>query len=175
MSLDRFKERQLAKNDPELFKRLRAAGVRKQVAKTLSEIGDDASKKTVRAAHATVAQLRSLADEIERRLPTDTPARARSARPRGTRPAARTRRASRSEPAAPSRSESAASTRANGARTPRGQNRAKILASLKSGPKTASEIAKETGIGTGTVGSTLHKMATAGDVVKADRGYGLPK
>ena len=49
-----------------------------------------------------------------------------------------------------------------------------ILASLKSGPKTASEIAKETGIGTGTVSSTLSKMATAGEVAKAERGYGLP-
>jgi predicted transcriptional regulator len=49
------------------------------------------------------------------------------------------------------------------------------LASLKAGPKTASEIAKETGIGTGTVGSTLSKMATTGEVQKADRGYGLPK
>jgi predicted transcriptional regulator len=49
------------------------------------------------------------------------------------------------------------------------------LESLKAGPKTASEIAKETGIGTGTVGSTLSKMATTGEVQKADRGYGLPK
>ena len=49
-----------------------------------------------------------------------------------------------------------------------------ILASLKSGPKTASEIAKETGIGTGTVSSTLTKMATTGELTKADRGYELP-
>jgi predicted transcriptional regulator len=48
------------------------------------------------------------------------------------------------------------------------------LASLGGGPKTASEIAKETGIGTGTVGSTLSKLATSGEVVKAERGYRLP-
>jgi len=68
-----------------------------------------------------------------------------------------------------------AASRSNGARAPRGANKAKILASLKAGPKTASVIAEETGIGTGTVGSTLSKLATAGEVVKADRGYGLPK
>jgi predicted transcriptional regulator len=60
------------------------------------------------------------------------------------------------------------------ARAPRGANKAKILASLNTGPKTASEIAKETGIGTGTVGSTLSKLATSGEVVKAERGYRLP-
>ena len=55
------------------------------------------------------------------------------------------------------------------------RNKAKILESLKAGPKTASEIANETGIGIGTVGSTLSKMATTGEVRNADRGYGLPK
>jgi predicted Rossmann fold nucleotide-binding protein DprA/Smf involved in DNA uptake len=199
----------MAKNDSDLFDRLRHAGVRKQVAKTLSGIGEGASKKTVSAAHSTVAELRSLADDIERRLPgASRPTRARSApttRARST-PATRapgtsarrttTRSATRSRPATrsnaaggnagrsaarPARqrggartSKSAGAARTNDARAPRGQNKAKILASLKTGPKTASEIAKETGIGTGTVGSTLSKMATAGDVVKAERGYGLP-
>ena len=63
----------------------------------------------------------------------------------------------------------------SGARAPRGQNKAKIFESLAGGPKTASEIAKETQIGTGTVGATLIKLAKAGEVVKADRGYSLPK
>ena len=40
----------MAKNDNHLFERLRRAGVRKQVAKTLSGIGEDASKTAVRAA-----------------------------------------------------------------------------------------------------------------------------
>jgi predicted ArsR family transcriptional regulator len=61
-----------------------------------------------------------------------------------------------------------------GARTPRGQNKAKILEALKDGPKTASEISKQTGIGTGTVSTTLTKMANAGEIVKAERGYALP-
>jgi predicted Rossmann fold nucleotide-binding protein DprA/Smf involved in DNA uptake len=61
------------------------------------------------------------------------------------------------------------------ARAPRGENKKKILAALKDGPKTASEIATETGIKTGTVGASLSKLAKTGEVVKADRGYALPK
>jgi len=160
----------MAKNDSDLFDRLRQAGVRKRVARTLSGIGEGASEKAVRAARSAVSELRSLADEIERRLPSSSrsaAARAGQGR-RAQRPAGKRKR-----PAAP-RPETAAAAGTNGARAPRGQNKAMILASLKSGPKTASEIAKETGIGTGTVSSTLSKMATAGEVAKADRGYGLP-
>jgi predicted Rossmann fold nucleotide-binding protein DprA/Smf involved in DNA uptake len=61
------------------------------------------------------------------------------------------------------------------ARAPRGENNKKILAALKGGPKTASEIATETGIKAGTVSASLSKLARAGEVVKADRGYALPK
>jgi predicted Rossmann fold nucleotide-binding protein DprA/Smf involved in DNA uptake len=61
------------------------------------------------------------------------------------------------------------------ARAPRGENKKKIIAALKGGPKTASEIANETGIKTGTVSASLSKLAKSGEVVKADRGYGLPK
>jgi predicted Rossmann fold nucleotide-binding protein DprA/Smf involved in DNA uptake len=168
----------LAKNDRDLFDRLRQAGVRKKVAKTLSEIGEDAGNRSVQAARGTAAQLRALADEIERRLPSERPAassRSRSASRGSTRSASRSRRASTPATGRSSRSRPTGATRMTEARAPRGQNKAKILASLKSGPKTASEIAKETGIGTGTVGSTLTKMASAGDVVKAERGYGLPK
>jgi hypothetical protein len=183
------------KNNDDLFDRLREAGLRKRVAKTLSEIGEGASKKALQAARTTVSDLRSLADEIERRLLSVAPgrratgkrtgrtaARSRAATPRASRSSAATagssRRAQRpasgrKRPEAQPRKSTAASAR-SAARAPRGQNKAKILASLKSGPKTASEIANETGIGAGTVGSTLSKMATAGEVRKADRGYGLP-
>jgi hypothetical protein len=61
------------------------------------------------------------------------------------------------------------------ARAPRGENKKKILAALQGGPKTASEIATETGIKAGTVGASLSKLAKAGEVVKADRGYALPE
>jgi predicted Rossmann fold nucleotide-binding protein DprA/Smf involved in DNA uptake len=58
---------------------------------------------------------------------------------------------------------------------PRGENKKKILAALTGGPKTASEIANETGIKAGAVGASLSKLAKAGEVVKADRGYALLK
>jgi CRP-like cAMP-binding protein len=60
------------------------------------------------------------------------------------------------------------------ARAPRGQNKAKVLEALRDGPMTASEIAKVTGIGTGTVSTLLTKLAKSGDLVKAERGYKLP-
>jgi CRP-like cAMP-binding protein len=61
------------------------------------------------------------------------------------------------------------------ARAPRGQNKAKVLDALKNGPMTASEIAKVTGIGTGTVSTMLTKMAKSGELTKAERGYQLPQ
>jgi predicted Rossmann fold nucleotide-binding protein DprA/Smf involved in DNA uptake len=61
------------------------------------------------------------------------------------------------------------------ARAPRGENKKKILAALKGGPKTASQIANETGIKAGTVSASLSKLSKAGEVVKADRGYALPE
>ena len=64
--------------------------------------------------------------------------------------------------------------RSTSARAPRGENK-KILAALDGGPKTASDIANETGIKAGTVGASLSKLAKAGEVVKADRGYALPR
>ncbi|MCW3063907.1 MAG: hypothetical protein JWN32_1079, partial [Solirubrobacterales bacterium] len=60
------------KGDTDLFERLHAAGLRKQVAKTLSEIG--ASKKVHKAAQSAAAELRQLAEEIEKRVPGTTPA-----------------------------------------------------------------------------------------------------
>jgi predicted Rossmann fold nucleotide-binding protein DprA/Smf involved in DNA uptake len=60
-------------------------------------------------------------------------------------------------------------------RAPRGQNKGKVLDALKDGPMTASEIAKVTGIGTGTVSTMLTKMAKSGELVKAERGYKLPQ
>src|SRR5215217_929472 len=60
-------------------------------------------------------------------------------------------------------------------RAPRGQNKAKVLDALKNGPMTASEIAKVTGIGTGTVSTMLTKMAKSGELAKAERGYRLPR
>ena len=61
------------------------------------------------------------------------------------------------------------------ARTPRGQNKAKILDALKGrGPMTASQLAEVTDIPAATVSSTLTKMAKTGELRKAERGYTLP-
>src|SRR5215218_4493485 len=83
---------------------------------------------------------------------------------------------SRAKPTGASRSASApARKRATApARAPRGQNKAKVLEALKSGPMTAGEIAKATGIASGTVSTLLTKLAKTGEVVKAERGYRLP-
>ena len=79
----------MAKNDRDLFERLRTAGLRKQVAKTLSGIGDDAGKKAISAARNAINELRALADDIEGRLPAAlTPGSGRATR-RARRPAAR--------------------------------------------------------------------------------------
>ena len=79
--------------------------------------------------------------------------------------------AQRTTAAAPKDTAPAPSTNA---RAPRGENKKKILAALQGGPKTASEIANQSGITAGTVGASLTKLAKAGEVVKADRGYALP-
>jgi predicted Rossmann fold nucleotide-binding protein DprA/Smf involved in DNA uptake len=171
----------MAKTDSDLFDRLRRAGLRKQAAKTLSGIGEGASKKALGAARSAVSELRALAEEIERRLPSATPepsatgnTAARGSRSRAD-PGRQARRPVTRRNSAPApRRRSAGAAGASGARAPRGQNKAKILESLKAGPKTAAEIAKETGISTGTASATLTKMANAGEIAKADRGYRLP-
>ena len=85
----------------------------------------------------------------------------------GARPAARS--SAREKPAG------AASRTSAPARAPRGQNKAKVLAALRDGPMTAAEIANATGIATGTISTMLTKLSKSGEVVKAERGYRLPK
>ena len=78
------------------------------------------------------------------------------------------------QPTTPPAPKDTSPARSATARAPRGENKKKITA-RKDGPKTASEIANETGIKAGTVSASLSKLATAGEVVKADRGDALPK
>ena len=114
---------------------------------------------------------RNLADELERlrdalaRLEGGARSRVSSGR-RNRKPTAKS--ASSTTRARAAKPESAP------ARAPRGQNKAKVLDALKDGPMTASEIAKVTGIGTGTVSTMLTKLAKSGELVKAERGYKLP-
>jgi DNA-binding IclR family transcriptional regulator len=50
-----------------------------------------------------------------------------------------------------------------------------VLAALADGKAmTAGEVAAATGLGRGTVSTTLSKLAKSGEVVKAERGYRLP-
>jgi DNA-binding IclR family transcriptional regulator len=50
-----------------------------------------------------------------------------------------------------------------------------VLGALSSGgAMTAGEVAKATGLERGTVSTTLSKLAKAGQVTKAERGYRLP-
>jgi predicted Rossmann fold nucleotide-binding protein DprA/Smf involved in DNA uptake len=183
-------------SEKDLFERLRGVGLRKQVAKSLSGIGEGAGKKAVRAAHSAIGELRSLADELERRLPAQR-GRGASASRDGRNSASRTRArvnagttrtragarassagassAAKSRPSTP-RARRTAASRPAGAKAPapRGHNKALILQALASGPKTAAEVARETGIATGTTSTTLNKLARSGEVVKATRGYALP-
>jgi CRP-like cAMP-binding protein len=75
------------------------------------------------------------------------------------------------EPDRPARARRASASR----RAPRGQNKSKVLEALKSGPMTASEISKATGIATGTASTLLTNLAKTGEVTKAERGYRLPE
>jgi DNA-binding transcriptional ArsR family regulator len=136
-------------------------------------------------------QHRDLSDELERlrgaleRLEGGVRTRVRGGRPWGAasaqkttaprkEPAAANEPAAAEEPAAAKTSAGAGRPGRRAAPGPRGQTRAKVLDALKQGPKTAGDIAKETGIGRGSVSTTLTKLARAGEVVKAERGYRLP-
>lgn len=138
------------------------------------EVSDiaDGIKKRIGELEKKLKDHKSLSDELERlqgalsRLEGVMLPRA-NARRRGRRPATQSTSA-----VAPKKSSAVKSTNA---RAPRGQNKAKILESLKDGPKTASEIGRDTGVKTETVGSTLSKMEKVGEVVKAERGYALPE
>jgi hypothetical protein len=150
----------MGKNNSDLFDRLRRAGLRKEAAKALSQISTDAGKKALRAAREAAHELRTLADEIEHRI-GGAASNGRQSQPAQT----------KSRPA----SANAKPASGNGpARSSPGENQAMILASLQTGQKTAAEIAKEAGIPPGTVGGTLRRLASTGEVVKALRGYALP-
>ena len=127
-------------------------------------------KGRIREVEAQLKEHKALSDELERlkgalsRLEGEVRARVDGSR-RRRRPVTQ-----RTTAPAPKNTSPARSTNA---RAPRGQNKQKILAALKGGPKTASEIAGETGIKAGTVSASLSKLVKAGEVAKADRCYAL--
>jgi len=110
--------------------------------------------------------------------PRERPAKPQSPRGRSatTRKPARAAASKPATPAAakraPARPAAAASTTS---RTAPGATKTSVLAALeKGGALTAGEVAAATGLGRGTVSTTLSKLAKSGVVVKADRGYRLP-
>jgi DNA invertase Pin-like site-specific DNA recombinase len=127
-------------------------------------------KARIKHIEAQLQQHQKLTDELERlrgaltRLEDESRSRVRTGR-RNRRPVAKPagRATRRAKPASAP------------ARAPRGQNKAKVFEALNNGPMTASEIAKVTGIGTGTVSTMLTKMAKSGELTKAERGYQLPR
>jgi predicted Rossmann fold nucleotide-binding protein DprA/Smf involved in DNA uptake len=129
-------------------------------------------KARIKHIEELLTQHHKLTDELERlrdaltRLEGEARSRVRSGR-RNRKPAAK--------PAGSATRTRAAKPASVPARAPRGQNKAKVLDALNDGPMTASEIAKATGIGTGTVSTMLTKLAKAGELAKAERGYKLPE
>lgn len=90
---------------------------------------------------------------------------------RSTRSTRRTSRPATSTAARPRRASSSGSN----SRTAPGATKNSVLSALeKGGAMTAGEVASATGLGRGTVSTTLSKLAKSGVVVKADRGYRLP-
>jgi DNA-binding transcriptional ArsR family regulator len=127
-------------------------------------------------------QLLAEADKLRRALealdPRDKPA-PRQTRQTSTPASTRTPRATRSttprKPAAARPRAAASTTSRSRTRTPQGATKAKVLAALSSnGGMTAGEVAKATGLGQGSVSTTLSKLAKSGEVTKAERGYRLP-
>jgi len=132
----------------------------------------DQLKARIKHIEGELARHEQLSDELARlrdalgRL--EGAGRARVSRGRGRRPTA-------ARATTTGRSTRARGRTSTSGRAPRGQNRAKVLEALKSGPMTASEISKATGIGTGTVSTLLTKLSKSSDVAKAERGYRLPE
>lgn len=142
----------MAKKDSSFFDRLREVGLRKSVARQLSEAGDDAGKKLQQAARATAKELRAVADEIERRLPaTDTTPRPGTRR----RTSAGSSRASASPRTARSAGAGTRSTRSTASRpaSPR-------TASKPASPRTASKPAAPRASGSRASGSGTTRRTT---------------
>lgn len=145
--------------------------IRQEIQERLEQVLAEAEK--LRAALAAL-------DPRERPKAERTRARATGTR-RPSRPATRSSAATSAATPAPASTRPAAraSTRtaatSSTSRTAPGATKNSVLAALKKGGAlTAGEVATATGLGRGTVSTTLSKLAKSGVVVKADRGYRLP-
>jgi DNA-binding transcriptional ArsR family regulator len=118
-----------------------------------------------------LAEAEKLRDALAALDPREQKSEAKRAPARRT---TRSTRSARSTASTGTRSGRATSTGSN-SRTAPGATKNSVLAALgKGGAMTAGEVASATGLGRGTVSTTLSKLAKSGVVVKADRGYRLP-
>jgi CRP-like cAMP-binding protein len=110
-------------------------------------------------------------DPRERPASEPKPAKSKPAAKRPVRKATSTK----PTPARTTRAASSASGSAASTRTAPGETRAKVLAALSSdAARTAADVAKATGLARATVSTTLSRLASSGEAVKAERGYRLP-
>jgi CRP-like cAMP-binding protein len=120
-------------------------------------------------------QLLAEADKLRHALsaldPRDhSPATPASSRPRTTKARTTARSTRSAAPAAATKTDGAAR-----ARTAPGATKRAVLAALNSDKAlTAGEVAAATGLARPTVSTTLSKLATSGEIRKAERGYQLP-
>jgi CRP-like cAMP-binding protein len=128
-------------------------------------------------------QLLGETDKLRHALAALDPRPRSTAKPKTTRSQPAAKRAAKT-PVAPKQTPARTRTRTtrttNGAsastRTAPGETKAKVLAALTSDQAlTAGEVAKATGLARPTVSTTLSKLSKSGEVVKADRGYRLPR
>jgi CRP-like cAMP-binding protein len=98
------------------------------------------------------------------------------AKPKPAKPSAPVTASAPEPRSAPARKRAPSSgTASSRGRTAPGATKAKVLGALSADrAMTAGEVAKVTGLGRGTVSTTLTKLAKTGEVTKAERGYRLP-
>jgi DNA-binding transcriptional ArsR family regulator len=127
-------------------------------------------------------QLLAEVDKLRRALAALDPRERSGPEPKTTKPQPTAKRAAETPTVStktPPRTPAHSARSANGAnasrRTAPGQTKALVLGALSGGQLlTAGEVATATGLARPTVSTTLSRLAKTGDVVKADRGYGLP-
>ena len=122
-------------------------------------------------------QLTGEADRLRKALAALDPRSSERAGPQAALRAARTQSTEASRPrrrsARPARAAGQPATRSS-RRTAPGATKAAVLAALAGGEAmTAGEVAAKAGLAPGTVSTTLSKLAKAGEVQKAERGYRL--
>jgi DNA-binding transcriptional ArsR family regulator len=133
--------------------------------------------------HQRLDEVLAEADKLRRALAALDPRERSTARPKTTKRQATAKRATPTPDApkqTPARTRTRTTSTTNGAssstRTAPGETKTKVLAALSSDRGlTAGEVANATGLARGTVSTTLSKLSKTGAVVKADRGYRLPR